>query len=61
MKTYQYKGEVRSAAGGRMLVPGEKCELPETDSHVQSLVAQGLLVEVPAIKQTNFKKDRNEQ
>ena len=46
MKTYQYSGKFRTAAGRKLLFPGTTIQLPENDEHVKSLVAQGLLTEV---------------
>lgn len=46
MKTYQYSGKVRTAAGRKLVFPNTTVSLPEDDEHVKSLVAQGLLAEV---------------
>lgn len=46
MKTFKYKGKVRTAANNQLLFPGCEYSLPETDPHVASLAAQGLLVAV---------------
>ncbi len=45
MKTYTYKGKVRSATSGKVLNPGEQVQLPLT-GHVASLIGRGYLVEV---------------
>ncbi|MBW7848702.1 MAG: hypothetical protein H3C41_11545 [Bacteroidales bacterium] len=44
MKTFTYKGQIRTTAGGQMLIPGKTVQLPENDSRVKSLIAQKLLV-----------------
>lgn len=44
MKTFTYKGQIRTTAGGQMLIPGKTVQLPENDSRVKSLIAQKLLM-----------------
>lgn len=45
---YKYTGAVRSMAAGRLLFSGAEYELPATDPHVKSLVAQKLLLPAEA-------------
>lgn len=43
MKTYIYKGRIRTTAGDKILTSGCEVQLSETNKRVQSLVSQGYL------------------
>lgn len=58
MKLFKYVGKVRTAAARMLILPGMSVYLPEHDEHVQSLIAQKLLVEADFNEQPPAKKKK---
>lgn len=52
MHTQKEGEEIKRAPVDIRLIPGESCELPDDNAHIQSLIAQGLLIETEVEKKT---------
>ena len=58
MKKFEYRGKTRTAAADKLLFPGCQYELNEKDAHIESLIAQKLLVEIKAGKENPVKEKK---
>lgn len=54
MKNFEYKGETRTVINRQLVFPNQKVAISNTDAHIDSLIAQGLLVSLEEEDPTDF-------